>query len=121
MVDKRMVRQLLKSYFKTTGKITIYDEGLVSCTGNVILKSQKQHTRLPLAFSEVGRNFHSTNNKLTTLEGLPAVSDTLYLSYSPILPLLRCLLAKKVEFVPKLLSTVGYFQPLCWKRQMSYV
>jgi hypothetical protein len=210
MVDKKEIMRLLKQYFRTTGKITIDDEGLVSCNGDVILKQEQRHERLPVAFDRVGgnfwcwnnqlttlagapqsvdRNFSCYNNQLTTLEGatqsvggdfscsnnqlttlagapqsvggaflcnnnqlttlagapqrvgasfdcsynqlttlegapqsvggsfncihiqlttlqgLPAVPGTLFLSYSPTLPLLRCLLAKKVEFVPELNNT----------------
>ena len=63
-------------------------------------------TTLEHAPKSVAGHFWCFDNKLTSLEGLPAVHGTLYLSYSPTLPLLRCLLAKKVEFFPKLPSTV---------------
>jgi hypothetical protein len=190
MVDKQEIRRLLKQYFRTTGKITISDEGLIFCKGNVELKTVIKHERLPVAFDRVdgsfvcdwneletlegapkrvgknfscfgnqlttlkgapqsvpgeflcgsnkltdlegapqsvGSHFGCSNNefttlqgapnsvggdfycvynkKLTTLEGLPAIQGTLKLSYSPTLPLLRCLLAKKVEFVPELNNT----------------
>ena len=186
MVDKKEIMRLLKQYFRTTGKITIDDEGLVSCKGNVELKSVIKLERLPVAFDRVGGNFRcdhnqlttlqgapksvggyfecynnqlttlegapksvggsfgcSSNqlttlegapksvsggfycsnnqlttlegapksvsgdfncidNQLTTLEGMPDVQGTLFLSYRRKLPLLRCLLAQKVEFFPTL-------------------
>ena len=207
MVNKDKIMQSLKLYFTTTGEITIDDEGLVSCKGDVELKQEQRHERLPVAFDRVdgsfvcywneletlegapkrvGKNFNCYSNQLTTLEGapqsvggifscwnnqlttlagapqsvggsfncgsnqlttlehspqsvggsfdcsdnqlttlghspqsvvgsfdcsdnqlitlqgLPAILGTLYLSYSPTLPLLRCLLAKKVEFFPTL-------------------
>ena len=190
MVDKKEIMRLLRYYFATTGKITISDEGLVSCNGYVILRQGTKHERLPVAFDRVDGNFHCTNNylttlegapnsvsgdfacynnqltflkhapnsvggdfycgsndlttlegapksvigmfdcgfnrlttlegapnsvggdflctlnQLTTLEGMPAVQGTLYLSYSPTLPLLRCLLAKKVVTTKPENSTV---------------
>ena len=165
MVDKDKIMRLLQRHFKTIGTITISDEGLVSCTGNVELKRTPKLERLPVAFDSVDGNFvcwdnqlitlegapkkvdgdfwcfnnqlttlehapqrvdgtfdcgfnqlttlaHAPNsvgvdfncsgNKLTSLEGLPVVPGTLYLSYNPTLPLLRCLLAKKVKFVTEL-------------------
>jgi hypothetical protein len=184
MVDKDKIMVLLKQYFTTTGTITIDDEGLVSCTGYVILRVSK-HKRLLVSFDKiddffdcsynqlttlqgapksvsgdfschnnqlttlegapqsvggnfrchinqlttlehspqnvvggfecysnqlttlegapksVGGDFNCVNNKLATLEGMPDVQRTLFLSYRRKLPLLRCLLAKKVEFDPK--------------------
>ena len=69
MVDKDKIMRLLKKYFRTTGKITIDDEGLVSCKGNVELKSVIKLERLPVAFDRVGGNFWCYNNQLTTLQG----------------------------------------------------
>ena len=143
MVDKKQIMDFLKQYFDTTGEITIDDEGLVSCKGNVELKEELKHKRLPVSFDRiygyfwcgnnqletlagtpryVRGNFMCTNNQFTTLEGslnrvggdfwcfnnsslrslegLPDISGTLRLSYSPTFPLLRCLLAKKVQFYP---------------------
>jgi hypothetical protein len=183
MVDKKEIMRLLNRYFRTTGTITISDQGLVSCSGNIVLKETLKHKTLPVAFDRVdgrfdcednrlktlagapksvGKRFVCSNNQLTSLEhsptstsgdfdcsknqlttlehapksvgdsffcgsnllttlehapqsvrgsffcwdnpldtlkGLPAVPETLYLSYSPTLPLLRCLLAKKVQFL----------------------
>ena len=148
MVDKDKIMALLKQYFTTTGTITISDEGLVSCTGDVHLKRELKHERLPVSFDRVdgwflchsnrletlagapqsvGDTFWCVNNRLKSLEGapqsirynfvcwnnpllrslegLPVIPGTLCLSYKPKLPLLRCLLAKKVEFVPALNNT----------------
>jgi len=69
--------------------------GHFACDGNRL-------TTLEHAPKSVGTNFSCSKNKLTTLEGLPVVPGELILSYSPTLPLLRCLLAKKVEFSPRL-------------------
>ena len=143
MVDKKEIMRLLNWYFRTTGTVTISDEGLVSCTGNVELKRKPKHEKLPVAFDRVsgyfgcwgnqlttlegapqsvggsfscsgnqltslehapkivGRDFWCNNNRLKSLEGLPAIPGTLFLSYRRKLPLLRCLLAQKVEFVPR--------------------
>ena len=62
--------------------------------------SVNQLTTMEHAPKSVGGDFWCSNNKLATLEGLSDISGTLRLSYSPTLPLLRCLLAKKVEFRP---------------------
>ena len=70
-------------------------DGFFSCTDNLL-------TSLEHAPNSVGNDFSCFNNPLETLEGLPDVTRTLRLSYSPTLPLLRCLLAKKVEFLPTL-------------------
>ena len=164
MVNKNEIMELLKKYFKTTGVITIDDEGLVSCTGDVGLQPELKHERLPVSFDKVGGKVHCSNNQLTTLQGAPKkvgglfwchnnqlttlegaptsvggdfwcyhnqltslqggpnnvggsfwchynqlttleglpVVRKLFLSYSPTLPLLRCLLAKQVEFHPEL-------------------
>ena len=62
--------------------------------------SVNQLTTMEHAPKSVGGDFWCSNNKLATLEGLSDISGTLRLSYSPTLPLLRCLLAKKVELRP---------------------
>jgi hypothetical protein len=61
-----------------------------------------QLTTLAHAPNSVGVDFNCSGNKLTSLEGLPVVPGTLYLSYNPTLPLLRCLLARQVQFQPTL-------------------
>ena len=83
MVDKNIIMRLLKStttiptmwllkkYFTTTGTITIDDRGLVSCTGDVVLKIDMKHERLPVSFDKVDGYFWCNENKLTTLEGAP--------------------------------------------------
>jgi hypothetical protein len=60
-----------------------------------------QLTTLEGAPISVGRNFMCDNNQLTTLKGMPTVPRTLHLSYSPTLPLLRCLLAKEIQLYPE--------------------
>jgi hypothetical protein len=123
MVDKNEIMELFEKYFKTADEITIDDKGLVSCTGDVGLQPELKHERLPVSFDRVDGDFWCHNNQLTTLEGgptsvggdfrcyhnqltslkgMPAVEGTLWLSYSPTLPLLRCLLAKQVKFHPAL-------------------
>jgi len=63
--------RLLKKYFETSDDVTIDDEGLVSCTGQVVLKQVHQHTTLPVAFGSVGGDFYCGFNQLKTLEGAP--------------------------------------------------
>jgi hypothetical protein len=67
--------------------------------------STNQLTTLEHAPKNVGHTLWCHANPLTTLDGLTIVPGTLLLSYSPTLPLLRCLLAKRVEFFPKLKDT----------------
>ena len=71
MVDKNLISRLLKKHFETTSEVTIDDQGLVSCNGDVTLKEQKEWKRLPVAFDKVGGDFWCNNNQLTTLEGAP--------------------------------------------------
>ena len=122
MVDKNEIMELFEKYFKTADEITIDDKGLVSCTGDVGLQPELKHERLPVSFdmvdgdfwchnnqlttlegapTSVGGDFRCYHNQLTSLEGMPAVEGTLWLSYSPTLPLLRCLLAKEIQLYPK--------------------
>jgi hypothetical protein len=70
MVDKDKIMVLLKQYFTTTGTITIDDEGLVSCTGYVILRVSK-HKRLLVSFDKIDDFFDCSYNQLTTLQGAP--------------------------------------------------
>jgi hypothetical protein len=63
--------RLLNKYFETSGDVTIDDEGLVSCTGQVVLKQVHQHTTLPVAFGRIDGGFYCHNNQLTTLAGAP--------------------------------------------------
>lgn len=77
-------------------------EGAPQRVGKGVDCSQNRLKSLAGAPQSVGGNFWCIDNKLTTLEGLPQITGTLWLSYSPTLPLLRCLLAKKVMFIPKL-------------------
>lgn len=74
MVDKDKIIGLLQQLFRTTGKITIDDLGLVSCTGSVKVKKSKQTTtlkRLPVSFDSVAGSFSCDNVGLTTLAGVP--------------------------------------------------
>jgi len=134
------VRQLLKKYFKTTGKITVDSNGLVSCDGNVELKDDIIVNNLPVKFLHVGGYFLCNNNKLISLEGSPQIvgggfycnndqltslkggprsvggiyicgqnplvtleglpdhiSERLYITYSPTLPLMRSLIASNIH------------------------
>jgi hypothetical protein len=186
VVDKDEILRLLHTNFTTSGEISIDNEGLVSCTGGVILVTDVTH--LPVRFGDVAgdfycsskkklislegapqviggdfwcdytkltslagapqkvRDFRCRNNqllksleggpvevlgnfycsqnpllsslqgapasvggdfwcyshpKLRSLEGFPAVGDTLHITYKNRLPLLRTLMAKKIEFYPK--------------------
>ena len=121
MVDKKQILALLEDNFHYDGTVSIDSNGLVSCTGNIVLKRQVHE--IPVKFSRVDGNFYCNHNQLTTLkyspttiggsfycsinpleslEGLPEKLKTLQLSYSPNLPLLRALNAKKIEFNPLL-------------------
>ena len=77
-------------------------EGAPKSVGKIFYCSDNQLTTLEGAPKSVGYDFYCINNPLTTLEGMPAIPGTLKLSYSPTLPLLRCLLAKEVQFFPTL-------------------
>ena len=70
MVDKYKIMVLLKQSFTTTGTITISDDGLVSCTGYVILRVSK-HKRLLVSFDKIDDFFYCSYNQLTTLQGAP--------------------------------------------------
>jgi hypothetical protein len=186
VVDKDQILALLQEHFSIGGKVTIDEQGLVSCTGSVRLQTHISH--LPVQFlkvsgeflcnenqllnslegapQEVSRDFSCSNNpqlaslagaprkvvgdfscsnlpsltslegapqsvgrsfycirnsQLTSLEGasvtvgkdiwlsgnpllslesLPQITGTLFLSYRRDLPLLRCLLANKIVFWP---------------------
>ena len=115
--------RLFLTHFTASGDISIDDEGLVSVAGNVSLLQNSKVKRLPVSFKKVdgdfwcnnnqlttlegtpnsvGRRFFCWNNPLTTLEGMPTQLLSLRLSYSPTLPLLRSLYAKKIDFWPEL-------------------
>ena len=70
--------------------------------GGGFVCSANQLTSLEHAPQSVGGDFWCSGNKLSSLAGLPVVPGSLRLSYSPTLPLLRCLLAQQVEFEPSL-------------------
>ena len=123
MVDKKEILWLLNQHFETTGEVTISDEGLVSCTGNVELKNMQNFQRFPVSFERVDGSFLCVGGRLTTLEGAPQrvggdfdctlnnltlsldglsshIEGTVFLNYYPRLPLLRTLAAKEgVMFV----------------------
>jgi hypothetical protein len=75
-------------------------EGAPTSVGGSFWCDNNQLTTLEGAPTSVGGNFSCSNQQLTTLEGLPTVPGTLHLSYSPTLPLLRCLLAKEIQLYP---------------------
>jgi hypothetical protein len=188
VVDAKKIMELLRTHFNTEGNVSIDDEGLVSCTGDVELKttntklpvhfgkvdghfwcftnslisldgaphhvgdsfdcSENQLTSLTGAPSSVGKNFECHRNELTSLvgapttvgrtfwcsdnqltslvgaptaiggdfwcynnpldslDGIPTQLHTLYLTFSPTLPLLRSLYAKKIDFYPHDEATV---------------
>jgi hypothetical protein len=76
-------------------------EGAPTTVGGSFECNINQLTTLEGAPISVGRNFMCDNNQLTTLKGMPTVPRTLHLSYSPTLPLLRCLLAKEIRLYPE--------------------
>jgi hypothetical protein len=76
-------------------------EGAPTSVGGNFFCYNNQLTTLEGAPTSVGGDFFChINQQLTTLEGLPTIPGILHLSYSSTLPLLRCLLAKKVQFYP---------------------
>ena len=98
-------------------------EGGPTSVGKWFDCSDNQLTTLEGGPKSVGGSFYCSNNKLTTLEGgptsvggyfdcfnnpnlknlnhLPSGISILYLSYSPTMPLLRCLIAKEINLYPK--------------------
>jgi hypothetical protein len=76
-------------------------EGAPTSVGGDFGCYHNQLTTLEGAPTSVGGDFRCYHNQLTSLEGMPAVEGTLWLSYSPTLPLLRCLLAKEIQLYPK--------------------
>jgi hypothetical protein len=76
-------------------------QGAPTTVGGSFECNINQLTTLEGAPISVGRNFMCDNNQLTTLKGMPTVPRTLHLSYSPTLPLLRCLLAKEIRLYPE--------------------
>ncbi len=65
------------------------------CSQNPLLSS------LLGAPASVGSDFWCySNTKLRSLEGFPEVGDTVHITYKNRLPLLRTLMAKKIEFYP---------------------
>ena len=69
MVDKGQIEQLVKLHFRTTGRISIDSQGLVSCTGHVELVGNM--SQLPVQFAQVDGDFDCYHNKLTSLAGSP--------------------------------------------------
>ena len=97
-------------------------EGSPTSVGGSFNCSSNQLTTLAGSHTSIGGIFNCSNNVLITLEGGPisisggfycfnnlnlknlnhlmsGISD-LYLSYLPTMPLLRCLIAKKIKFYP---------------------
>src|ERR1700760_1808556 len=69
MVDKKEIRRLLQYNFKTTGTISIADDGLISTTGSCILETQVKE--LPVAFDCIGKDFDCSNSLLESTKGFP--------------------------------------------------
>jgi uncharacterized protein (DUF1330 family) len=76
-------------------------EGAPTSVGGSLLCHINQLTTLEGAPTSVGGDFWCYTNQLTTLKGMPTVPGILHLSYSPTLPLLRCLLAKEIQLYPE--------------------
>jgi len=70
-VDKANIKLLLKRHFYIYGRITIDENGLVSCTGIVYLNNAIKVNKLPVKFLKVGGFFNCGGNELTSLEGGP--------------------------------------------------
>jgi len=73
MIDKQKILALVKTNFKTTGRVTVDDQGLVSVTGNCELT--QKITKLPVQFDHVVGDFNCTRSQLESLEGAPQSVD----------------------------------------------
>ena len=69
MVDNHEILNLLRMHFNTIGKVTIDQQGLVSCTGDV--EARLHMSRLPVQFDHVGGDFYCGHKQLVSLEGAP--------------------------------------------------
>ena len=73
--DKNVVKELIKSHYKNTGKLTISDDLVVDCTGGVYVKN-KSITSLTnglFRWGKVDGNFTCSFTQITSLEGAPEV------------------------------------------------
>jgi hypothetical protein len=89
MVNVDEIEQLVEHHFDHTGRISVDPTtGVVSCTGNMNLKSKIKVDQLPVQFDQVGGQFNCEHNNLTTLIGSPTQTG-LYFScvYNPLVSL----------------------------------
>ena len=71
MVDKTLIRQLVKKNFSVSDKdILINDQGLVSCRSKVYLTNTTLK-KLPVRFDKMDGDFTIWQSQLITLEGCP--------------------------------------------------
>jgi len=90
-VDKANIKLLLKRHFYIYGRITIDENGLVSCTGKVYLNNAIKVNKLPVKFLKVGGFFNCGGNELTSLEGGPqSVGDYFSCSSNELTSLKGC-------------------------------
>ena len=70
MVDEQEIKRLLSLHFNTSGKITISNDGRVSCD-IAELKDWKKVEHLPVKFLTVSEHFNCSKNNLKSLNGSP--------------------------------------------------
>ena len=91
------IERLLEEYFTITGKPTINPDGTVDIEGHCFLKPTIKVSQLPVKFGKVSGYFDCRFNQLTSLEGAPqSVGGGFVCNWSPTLPLLRTVVAKRV-------------------------
>ena len=104
-VDNDEIRKIFNEHFTYDGKITIDDNGFISCSDDVNLVSKL--SKLPVKFLKIDGSFYCRNNKLTTLEGSPtSINGTFYCSINQL---------KTLEGGPT--SVGGSFD--CYKNQLT--
>jgi hypothetical protein len=84
MVNKDHVNQLLKKYFKISGKVEIQDDGSVNVEGNVKLIYNAPKGIIPVKFGIVSGTFNAERKGLVTLLNAPDTCDTLKVAVNKI-------------------------------------
>lgn len=84
MVDKDLVHQLLKKYFKVSGVADIQDDGRVNVEGNVKLIYNAPKGVIPVKFGIVSGTFNAERKGLVTLLNAPDTCDTLKVAVNKI-------------------------------------
>ena len=71
--DKNIVKEWIKSHYKNTGKLTIFDDFIVDCSGDVYVKNKSivSLTNGLFRWGKVDGNFTCSFTPITSLEGAP--------------------------------------------------